>query len=537
MKKSLLVLISLCSVLASCEMTEIQGVTEKMPIKFAGVKNAGLTEGTTLGLFIGEPVNCSNVKLTVGADGALTSSTALYWGEEQTAQSPVFAYTPYQEGAAETFLFCVEEDQSTKSALQASDFISAFVSADPAKDFISLSLAHRMSRIRLYASSEQGGIAKVEFKDLTTDCIFDATTGDCTLDIYTGSITAYADSDCYVAYFPPQSTELQVVVTLEDGRTAEYVFEAAEFQEGKTYDNEDSPIVVAKPTPEAEQISFSFTVSDWVDGGNLTLKESDEPTPSPSDSASLTYAEVAGTYKYNDPFTYTNAYGTWEICCYSDDSASTGFQLNSSSSTKTRLSYIGTPDFGALVTSVTITCIKEYSSDVYICSAGTENESDILLTVAGEGTTTTIDVSALGVSKLYVRSAKSMNVSSLSITTGEAAPAEDTPFTQTTVYGIYTGTDSAPVAKAGYDEFEDQLTYGALENGCQFAIMNFGAAAYWCNITLSSASFAVGSTYSAEGVVSGEEFSSDALQCVGKQSGKVWLEDKSGHIGLIIPIQ
>lgn len=249
------------------------------------------SQNTRIGLFVKNP-NYENVLLTVGADGKVSTSEGLYWNPGQTEKTSVVAYTPYQEGVttASGLTFSVSKDQSTEASLEASDLVVATLEADPAQESISLDFYHQMSQICIYFDNRTGDkIASVTFGDLYLTQKFDVWSGNGR--VYNpGQVRAFASSDCYLAFFPSQTVALTVSVTMVGGDTYEFEVESNSYAAGKSYSNSAKPIKIEKAS---KPMSLSFSISDWVDGGQLTIKEDLPATP---EDTPFTRTSVPGFY-------------------------------------------------------------------------------------------------------------------------------------------------------------------------------------------------------------------------------------------------
>lgn len=265
---------------------------------------------------------------------------------------------------------------------------------------------------------------------------------------------------------------------------------------------------------------------------NVKFVPTEDPT---SETATLTYAEAKGNYSYNNPVNFTNAGGAWDICCYSNNNNDTAFQLNSSTSSKNRLSFIGTPVFSKQIITVKIVSTSSYEDNIYICYAASEDSSVILMTVEGQGTVTTIDVSELELNKLYIRSNRVFNIKEVSVEIGTPKPAEDTPFTRTMVPGFYSNTSTTPQSSLLIEE-QEQFSYGKSSEGRILAVADFSTGMYKF-FSVAATSLTTGTQYSAELDENGSKTSFAGLTCVKKTYSQVWLEDKVQNLGFIIPIE
>lgn len=298
--KRIIIAVLAIGALASCQkQQEEPAFVPGKKIALSGIREAGFAEGTSLGIFIGEPVNYENVKLTIkGFD--VEGADKLYWAAEQTEYSHVFAYAPYQEGltSEEPLVFSVAADQSAEGALAASDLLIASCTADPTAANLSLRFSHKMSQVHLYFRNLTGQkIQKVRICNVCTYRTYDIKkgvekAGGASSDIVTYPAISGADT-CFVAYFPPQELELPIKVTLADGTDYDFSLEKQSFTQGYTYSNSQNPIKLGTEPPV--KISLSFSVSDWADGGQL-LVQGQEPEPAPTDTAAFVAINTYGFY-------------------------------------------------------------------------------------------------------------------------------------------------------------------------------------------------------------------------------------------------
>lgn len=253
--------------------------------------------------------------------------------------------------------------------------------------------------------------------------------------------------------------------------------------------------------------------------------------------ASLTFEEAASKYTYGSVKSYTNDGGEWAICCYSDGTEGTGFQINAG-----KVAYIGTPEFEGIITSLTIKTTKSYTGNFYLCSKGGTSTSaeGVLATYAAKGQTAEFDVSSLDVSQLFIRSNACANISAieLSIEGGDPVPVEDTPFTRLSELGFYANTnEDIPVHTTGIDPENGQYSLISSSSSRIFRIIDIQSGKV-SQVKVNASSFKVGSEISIEecSVTDGQTVTRNVT--VVKKSDKViWLEDKAVNKGYIIEIK
>ena len=191
----------------------------------------------------------------------------------------------------------------------------------------------------------------------------------------------------------------------------------------------------------------------------ITINESDWNDGSPAGgSAMLTYSELDNPAQYlksyGNPTTYTNSYGTWNICAYNSGSA---YQLNGG-----KVAYLGTPEFDGTITSVTIKNVSDRTGKFIICttpgdsnppSSGTKEVS-----FSGACTVST-DVSSLKANKLYIRSSVMSYITELTVEWGASGPvvptvttlpADNISMADATLYASFKGIPTTPAPVAAF---------------------------------------------------------------------------------------
>ena len=191
----------------------------------------------------------------------------------------------------------------------------------------------------------------------------------------------------------------------------------------------------------------------------ITINESDWNDGSPAGgSAMLTYSELENPAQYlksyGNPTTYTNSYGTWNICAYNSGSA---YQLNGG-----KVAYLGTPEFDGTITSVTIKNVSDRTGKFIICttpgdsnppSSGTKEVS-----FSGACTVST-DVSSLKANKLYIRSSVMSHITELTVEWGASGPvvptvttlpADNISMADATLYASFKGIPTTPAPVAAF---------------------------------------------------------------------------------------
>ncbi len=180
----------------------------------------------------------------------------------------------------------------------------------------------------------------------------------------------------------------------------------------------------AKLTVVTDEARYNYTYNRTVgrnvyntiniDLSKATDRTSLAPEPEPI-VATLTYDEAQDAFSaYNDPKEYTNDYGTWTICAYNSGSA---FQLNTDGSKRR---YMVTPAFSGKITSIVLNHTENYTNDVYITATSTLNAAKVV-TVAGGGSTTTIDLSGVELTQACITTAKYSRFDTITVTVNGSA--------------------------------------------------------------------------------------------------------------------
>lgn len=295
----------------SCQRENVPEEKQTNTIHFSNIRKA-FAQGTQFGLFAGEPINKTNLKLTVNSQGALVPEDSLYWGQDQKSASSFLCYTPYDKtytGTSATFK--VKENQDVQENATASDLMCAVTAAAPSDASVNFNFAHKMSTAKFYFDNKtNSNITKVELTDVCTSCNFSLTSGEVSSPTDKKTISCYNNEEYWQVVFVPQSIKLIVRVTLENGK--QYTKEASAqqtFESGKVYSTDKNPIVIKDFTSKA--INMVFSVSDWADGGQLNFNGEDSPftrlslygcyssTDSESPVAVRTYEKTADQISYS----------------------------------------------------------------------------------------------------------------------------------------------------------------------------------------------------------------------------------------------
>lgn len=178
--------------------------------------------------------------------------------------------------------------------------------------------------------------------------------------------------------------------------------------------------------------AFSFNACEGVDpdptpdpDGPSQVIPTPDPDPVPpieAVTATLTFEEAKDAFGgYGKPCEYTNTYGTWVICAYKNDS---NMQLNGN-----KVAYIGTPEFEAAISSVSISFDEAYGGDIYLCSESGNTQASGVVCEASVSSekAVTISVEGKNLKKLFIRSGSCARISSITVAAGGSASTDPTP--------------------------------------------------------------------------------------------------------------
>lgn len=301
--------------LLSCTKTatdqeEKGGNKESSAICFSKIQKTGSYDyaNTQIGLTIGEPVNLSNIKLTVDKDGNITPEKELFWGDGQTGASSFTAYIPYNASytGKEQIDFAINADQSTSDLMNGSILLVASTSAKPSSSPISLTFSYKVAGLDIWIKNDTGKtIQDVYIIDVINGISLNLQTGECVPNTASKSsikmlnqTTEPANGMCnYRAVIAPQKSAQTLKVTFTDGTytVCDFKIGTETECEAKQYTNSDKPVVLT-PEGEATGISFALTVNDWEFGGDIIFGDEGGDTP-PSTGTDGVYSETFAGYQ------------------------------------------------------------------------------------------------------------------------------------------------------------------------------------------------------------------------------------------------
>ena len=281
--------------------------------------------------------------------------------------------------------------------------------------------AEDITSIRLSADETSGGAitgsALVEHDGSAPFCVSDIDKGSPFVELE-GDIQS--GQRYYALAFPGTYGNLELTVTDSKGRTAT-------FPKKESIKIERSKVLNINP--------ITIPADAWTGGEE------------PGGTASLTYAEIANPKDYvkgyGSPTTYTNDFGSWEICAYDVTGA---FQLN-----KDKVAYIGSPAMQGAITSVVITQKADGRSGNFIIGTNSSVSGSTVTGPYANAGTFTYDVSELNTNKIYIKSSALAHITAVTIVWGggsfEPEPGPDPEPEQPQ-------PNPDPNAKADYGWFE-----------------------------------------------------------------------------------
>lgn len=274
-KRSALMLVPLAAfLLGACNQLPegVNNLGQSREIHLAGsigsytkVSGSAFDAGDETGLFIGSPVNVSNVKITSNGEGGFTPSEKLYWaaGQQDDEASEFIAYYPYiAEASVESDLtFELQTDQTSAEALAASDFLYAHAEATPADAGVNLPFNHLMSS---FAISVDCMVEGHYITDVTVDGVQVAAS----VTLADGSVVAAGDpaavqgavtNEGFFLVVVPQTASPEIILGVSNGEKVSFTpLKPVEFPAGKT--------VRAHLVLEMDTISsFTAEVEDWIE--------------------------------------------------------------------------------------------------------------------------------------------------------------------------------------------------------------------------------------------------------------------------------
>lgn len=202
-------------------------------------------------------------------DGADFTTEGLLWYEDINATSTLFAYYPWQEGAAVPTEFSVKADQSDDN-YTASDLITAVKSGvKPTLSATQMTFKHKTSRIVIDVTNESGfDITSIVVKGAVGTGVVDPATGNFTakadaepFDVTAN--TATANKVYYALLVPQNGVRLEVTVTTADGKKRTQTLGTTDLKSG------ENRRMDCNVQPADIQVKFSGPIAGWENGNDL----------------------------------------------------------------------------------------------------------------------------------------------------------------------------------------------------------------------------------------------------------------------------
>lgn len=261
------------------------------PALTPGSMSANKTRATDTDFESGDKVGLTITMTVGGADfvankpmtfnGTDFAAEGLLWYEDINATSTLFAYYPWQEGAAAPAEFSVKADQSGDN-YKASDVIVAVkTGVKPTLSSTQMSFKHKMSRIVINVTNESGfDITDIVIKGAVGTGVIDPVTGEFTAksgaeasDVIAN--TATADKVYYALLVPQNGVQLKVAVTTADGKKRTQTLGTTDLKSG------ENRRLDCNVQPADIQVKFSGPIAGWVDGDDL-LPDGDGEVETPT---------------------------------------------------------------------------------------------------------------------------------------------------------------------------------------------------------------------------------------------------------------
>ncbi len=236
---------------------------------------AGDRMGLTVTLADGA-VYLNNEELTCGEGGVFSSSAV--WYEDVNAASTLFAYYPYQQGAAAPAEFAVAADQRGDGYAASDLIVGTKTGVTPTSLATPMTFKHKMARLIVEITENKAGspIRTVEIGGVVCKASIDAATGVVTAaaDAAPSSTVAHeatAEKLYYALVVPQNGVKPTVTVTTADNHSRTYSLATTDLKSGE---NRRLSTVV-------ELADLSVTVSGpitgWEDGEDLKIEGGDAP--------------------------------------------------------------------------------------------------------------------------------------------------------------------------------------------------------------------------------------------------------------------
>lgn len=255
---------------------------------FTKVTDTDFEAGDAVSLFVNEPINLDNVKMTFEA-GELVPEQAISWPEDMSAQqyTTFFALYPYNqewENWSNLNVFSVNADQSTQEGYTESDLLGATYMAYPDCETVPLNFTHKLCRV-IISSSAFNDYGKVDrIKEVYVSDVYGKvrvglwysipveTVGEKGT-VKAGRYNPYSDHGYeqpeapdwdekqWKVILPPQAMDFKVVAITESG--AQYAFKANNWEDiwmegGHTYS------VGISIYGDTETADPSVEITDWT---------------------------------------------------------------------------------------------------------------------------------------------------------------------------------------------------------------------------------------------------------------------------------
>ena len=214
-------------------------------------------------------------------DGTDFKTEGFLWYEDVNATSTLFAYYPYQAGAAAPAEFSVKADQSGANYTASDLIVAVKTGVKPTLSSTQMTFKHKMSRIVISVTNESGfDIRDIVIKGAVGTGVLDPATGDFTAkagaeasDVTAN--TATAEKVYYALLVPQNGVQLKVTVTTADGKMRTQTLGTTDLKSG------ENRRMDCNVQPADIQVKFSGPIAGWVDGDDL-LPDGDGEVETPT---------------------------------------------------------------------------------------------------------------------------------------------------------------------------------------------------------------------------------------------------------------
>lgn len=203
-------------------------------------------------------------------DGTNFTAPSTLWYEDVNLASTLFAYYPYQAGAAHPTEFSVKADQNGDN-YKASDLVIGAKTGVKPEKVVDLAFKHKMTRVIIRVTNGSGSdITEIRISGAIGTGIIDATTGAFTAKTDAATVDVKAcertKNQLYYALLVPQNgVKLITSVTTADGKTRPYTLGTTDLLSGT---NRELKMNIQEANM---QVKLGGPIDGWEDDADLEI--------------------------------------------------------------------------------------------------------------------------------------------------------------------------------------------------------------------------------------------------------------------------